>query len=102
MVDKVNKFQMPGKEPFKQVNTPLLKCFGKNCMIGVRKGVINDVPCSFLIKMLFIDHDSEQFNNTQGWMGVIELNSSLVREIFPVELAFILFTVSLVSTNNIL
>jgi hypothetical protein len=52
--------------------------------------------------MFLINHDSEQFNNTQCGMGVIELNGSLIGEIFPVKLALILLAVGLMPTNDVL
>lgn len=52
--------------------------------------------------MFLVNHDSEQFNNTQGRMSIIELNGGFIGEIFPVKLAFIFLAVSLVSTDDIL
>jgi len=52
--------------------------------------------------MFLIDHDSQQFDNTQSWMGVIELNGNFVGEIFPFEFSLVLFRVNFVSSDDIL
>lgn len=102
VINQVNELQMPRQKPFKQMHTPLFKRFWQDSMIGIRESVINNVPRGLLIEMFLVDHDSEQFNNTQRGMGVIELDGSLVGEVLPVKLALILLAVGLVTTNDVL
>ena len=52
--------------------------------------------------MFLIDHDSEQFNNTKGWMSVVELDSNFIGEVFPLKLTFVLLAMDFMSTDDIL
>ena len=43
-------------------------------MVGVREGVVNNVPCFLEGEVLLIDQDSEQFDGSNNWMGIVELD----------------------------
>lgn len=102
VVDQINEFQMSGQQSLQEFDAPFLKSFRQNCVISVRKSVINDVPGSFLIQMFLIDHDSQQFDNTESWMGIIELNGDFIGEIFPLKLTLVFFAMDFMTTDDIL
>lgn len=102
VVDQIDKLQMSWQKSFQQLNTPFFKSFWQNCMVGVWKRIVNDVPCGLLIQVLLIDHDSQQFDDTQGWMSIIQLDSSFIREVFPIEFTLVFLAVAFMSTNDIL
>jgi len=43
-------------------------------VVGVREGLVADVPCFLESKFLLIDKDSQKFDGTDSWMSIIKLN----------------------------
>lgn len=71
-------------------------------MIGVGESIVDDLPSFFLIDMLLVNQDTEQLNDTQSWMSIIKLNTSLFGEILPFEFSARFFGVGLMASNDIL
>ncbi len=93
---------MSWQQLVQQLHTPFLQGLRQDSMIGIGEGIVNDIPSCFLIQMFLINHDSQQLNNAQRWMCVIELNWSFIGEVLPLKFTFVFLTVSLVSTDDVL
>ena len=87
---------MSWKKSANELNRPLLQSLWKHGMVGIREGVVNNVPGLLEGKLFFIDKDSEQLNSGNSWMSIIQLNLILVRELCE-SIAVVL----LVSSNDI-
>jgi hypothetical protein len=80
MVDQINELQMSWQQSSNKFNGPFLESLWQNGMVGVRESVINNVPCFFESEFFLIDQDSKQFDSSNNWMGIIELNLVQVSE----------------------
>ena len=63
-----------------QWDGPFLQSLRQYSVVGVSKGLGDNVPCLIPIKTLQIDQDALQLDNGQSRMGVVELDSHLVWE----------------------
>ena len=59
---------------------PFFKGFRKYGVIGEADGFNGHVPGGIPIVMFFIDEDTHQFRNTECRMGIIDMDTNLVRE----------------------
>lgn len=71
-------------------------------MIGVGKGIVNNLPSLLLIEVLFVDQNSQKLDNSQSWMSVVQLNAGFFREVLPNELAAGFFCMGFMSPQDIL
>jgi hypothetical protein len=55
VVYQVDKLKMAGKELLQQLDTPLLESLRQDGMVSIRESIVDDLPCSFLVEMLFIN-----------------------------------------------
>lgn len=83
MVNAIDKFQMSWEQVTNEVNTPLFKSLWKNGVVGVTEAFVCDFPGSFDIELFNIEENSEKFNNSHSWMGVVKLASDFFWPIFP-------------------
>lgn len=74
MVDEVNKLKMSWEQSSDELNGPLLEGLWQDCVVGVREGLVADVPCFLESKTLLIDKDSQKFDGTDSWMSIIKLD----------------------------
>lgn len=49
--------------------------------------MLNTVPGFIPWKHLFIQEDSKKLNRNEGWLSVIDVDSDLVNEVGPVQVA---------------
>ena len=71
-------------------------------MVGVRKGVIDDLPGFLLSEQFLVDKYSQQFDNTESRMGIVELYAHLFCKVSPLEFTASFLCVAFVATNDIL
>lgn len=74
VVDKIDKLEVSWEESADELNGPFFEGFWENSMIGVGKGVINNVPSLFEREGFFIDEDSEELDGGNSWMSIIQLD----------------------------
>jgi len=74
MVDQIDELKMSWQQSSNKFNGPFLECLWQNGMVGVGEGVVNNVPCFLEGEVLLIDQDSEQFDGSNNWMGIVELD----------------------------
>ena len=76
----INYLYMPWKHFFEQADRPLLKCFWKNCMIGIAECADADVPGLIPDQLFLVNQDTHQFRNSQGRVRIVELNCNFLGE----------------------
>ena len=82
-VDVVDKLEVAGQEMLEQGDGPLLESLGKDGVVGVTESAGDDVPSLLPVKALEINEDTLELDNSQSRVGVVELDSNLVRELLP-------------------
>lgn len=97
MVDQIDELQMSWEESSDEVGGPLLEGFWEHGMVGVREGVVNNVPGLLEAKLLLIDEDSKKLDGSDSWMSIVKLDLVEIRE--PGEVISMLV---LVSSNDII
>jgi hypothetical protein len=78
MVDEVNKLKMSWEQSTNEFNGPLLEGLWQDSVVGVREGLVADVPCFLESEFLLIDEDSQKFDGTDSWMSIVKLDLVLV------------------------
>lgn len=74
---------MSGKEMLHQRYRPLLQSLRKHSVVGVSKRLTNNVPGLVPLQTLQIHKYTLQFGDGKRRVGVVQLNSDLVRELLP-------------------
>ena len=74
MVDLVDNLQVSWQQSANEINRPLLKSLWQDSVIGVREGMVSNIPCFLKAQLFFINQDSEQLDGGDGWMRVIQLD----------------------------
>jgi hypothetical protein len=54
-------------------------------MVGVGEGVVDDVPCLLVRKLLLVNQNSEKFDGADGGVGIVKLNFVEFGELSPVS-----------------
>jgi len=70
---------MSWKQFAQKVNTPFLQSLRENSVISIGKSVINDFPGFFLLHMLLVNQNTQEFDYTQSRVSIIELNAGFFR-----------------------
>ena len=79
-VDLLHDLVNPGKQPGEQVDGPFLQCFCHDGMVGVGAGSGGNVPCLVPAQIIIIQKDAHQLGDGHRGMGIVELESYLLRE----------------------
>ncbi|KAH3674987.1 hypothetical protein WICPIJ_009373 [Wickerhamomyces pijperi] len=74
---------MTWQQSLEQINWPFLQGFLHDCVVGVPKHLCDDTPGIVPRQPFQIDEDSLQFDNGNGWMGVVQLDGYLIWELNP-------------------
>src|SRR5262249_13593672 len=83
-IDFIDYFEVTGQHPFKPDDRPFLKSFGQERVISVGQSPSSKVPSLIPSEMHLIEQNPHQFWHRHRRVGIIELNSNLVRECAPV------------------
>jgi hypothetical protein len=85
MIDEIYEIHMSGEQVLNHVDTPLLESFRQHCVISVREGVRDYVPCLIVSESLNIEQLSEELNGGDDGVSVVHLNLVEFREVVPVR-----------------
>ncbi len=85
MIDEIYEIHMSGEQVLYHVDTPLLESFRQHCVISVREGVRDDVPCLIISESLNVEQLSEELNGGDDGVSVVHLNLVEFREVVPVR-----------------
>lgn len=80
-VDVVDDGQVSREQGFHQGDRPGLECFRKNGMVRVGEDLAGDRPGRVPVEGFFVDKNSNEFRDSESWMGVIELDGNVVGEV---------------------
>jgi hypothetical protein len=81
VIDQVDKLKMSWEKSADELNRPLLEGLWQDSVVGVREGLVADVPSFLETEFLLIDKDSQKFNGTDGWMSIIKLDLIFVSKL---------------------
>lgn len=59
MVDQINQIEMTWQKFLKKRDRPFFKGFRQNCVVGVGKRFVDDVPCLTIRQHLHVYQDAE-------------------------------------------
>lgn len=96
VVDQIDQVHVSREQALNKRDSPSLKSLGKNGVIGVSEGVIDDFPSLLVGLLLFIDQNAQQLNRSDTRVRVIELDLILSSKLAPV-----ITVVLLVSADNV-
>lgn len=82
-VDIVNELEVARQEMLEQGDGPLLEGLRKDGVVGVTESVSDDVPSLLPVKTLEINKDTLELDNSQSWVGVVQLDGNLLGELPP-------------------
>jgi len=102
VVDQVDQLEVPGQQLAYQLHAPLLQRLRQDCVVRVGKDLIDDLPGLFLVDVLLIHQDPQEFNDSQGGVRVVELYAGLFWEVLPGEGLSGFFGMRLVPPDDIL
>lgn len=88
-VDVVDDLQMAWQQVLEERDGPLLQCLRQDRVVGVAESLADDVPGIIPVEALNVDENPLQLRNSQGWVGVIELNGDLRWKVLPRPLALL-------------
>lgn len=71
-------------------------------MVGVGESIVDDLPSFLLAEVLLVDEDSQQFDDAESGVGVVELNADLFCELGPLELAVGFLGMAFVTADDVL
>ena len=83
-----------------QVNAPLLQCLRHDGMVGVTAGIYYDIPSSGPVHLLFINQNTHELCYAQCWMGIVDMDSNLVREIIKILVSSLVGTDDTLNTSG--
>jgi len=73
-VDFIDDFKVPGQQSGEEIHRPLLEGLREQGVIGVGEGGAGDFPRCIPVHFVFVDQEPHQLSDTQGWVGVVELD----------------------------
>ena len=53
-------------------------------MVCIGVCIVNNVPSLVVSQPLFIDQDAKELDSRDGWVGIVQLNLILLRELCPI------------------
>ncbi len=80
-VDLVDDLHVSGQDALHEGEGPALECFGENGVIGITGGGANDLPGFFPVEAFHIDEDAHQFGDDERWVGIVELDEDVLRQV---------------------
>ena len=64
-----------------EVAFPLFKSLGHNGVVGVSKGMCNNIPCALPVIAALVEKYSHKFGNSESRVSVVDVDSNLVGKV---------------------
>src|SRR5215471_721024 len=83
-VNLVNNLKLPRKHRLEPCDGPLLECLRKQCVIRIRQCLSCQIPGHVPSQVRIIQKNAHQFGYCHRRVGVVQLDSCLIRQFLPI------------------
>ncbi len=81
VVDLGDDLHMARQQGFNQLLVPALQRLWHQGVVGVGEGLAGDRPGVVPAQLMLVDQHTQQFRNGDGWVGVVQLDHFVIRQL---------------------